>query len=404
MRNQLGSPKKFLIILLFVLPFQLSGQMMRSIPIYDEFGIDSLATIEEKVEALVAIMTLEEKIGQMSQVRHFADIAEEDITTKFIGSVIHTQGPSPGEGAHAWQAKFRSLQNRALSTRLGIPLMFAVDAIHGQNTYNGATIFPHNIGLGATRNPKLVEEIAAITAIEVQATGFNWTFSPCMAIPYNEKWGRVYEAFSESTALTSELVKASVRGHQGDLAARHTVLATAKHFIGDGSTDYGQEGGYTSLSMEKISKRLLPPYQAAIQEGIGSIMVSFNSLSGVPMHAHKKLITDTLKLAMGFEGMIVTDWKGYSRFGQNKIIQAGIDVVMAVDGDLPLFQEGLKKAIDNHSVPQERVDDAVKRILRQKFRLGLFKNPYPDSTLITHIGNAKHRNKARQAVRESLVC
>jgi beta-glucosidase len=403
MRNQLGSPKKFLIILLFVLPFQLSGQMMRSIPIYDEFGIDSLATIEEKVEALVAIMTLEEKIGQMSQVRHFADIAEEDITTKFIGSVIHTQGPSPGEGAHAWQAKFRSLQNRALSTRLGIPLMFAVDAIHGQNTYNGATIFPHNIGLGATRNPKLVEEIAAITAIEVQATGFNWTFSPCMAIPYNEKWGRVYEAFSESTALTSELVKASVRGHQGDLAARHTVLATAKHFIGDGSTDYGQEGGYTSLSMEKISKRLLPPYQAAIQEGIGSIMVSFNSLSGVPMHAHKKLITDTLKLAMGFEGMIVTDWKGYSRFGQNKIIQAGIDVVMAVDGDLPLFQEGLKKAIDNHSVPQERVDDAVKRILRQKFRLGLFKNPYPDSTLITHIGNAKHRNKARQAVRESLV-
>jgi beta-glucosidase len=361
------------------------------------------ANIEQSVEALLAQMTLEEKIGQMSQVRHFDDISEGDVASKYIGSVIHTQGPLPGEDAGGWQAKFTALQNEALSTRLGIPLLLAVDAVHGQNTFEGATIFPHNIGLGATFNAALVEEAAAITATEVQATGFNWTFSPCIAIPYNEKWGRVYEAFSESTELTQQMAGASVRGHQGNMSAPNTVMATAKHYIGDGSTDYGQEGGYTSLQMQEISERLLPPYRDAVAEGIGAIMVSFNSMSGIAMHAHKALITDTLKTSMGFDGIVVTDWKGYSRFGKNDIINAGVDMVMAVDGDLAHFQEGLKEAVDSGYVAQERVDDAVRRILRQKFRLGLFENPYPDSSLIPHIGSPAHRDKARQAVRESLV-
>jgi beta-glucosidase len=394
--------KLFLFIFLS-LPFQLLGQINQSIPIYDKFGIDSLTSIEEKVNALVDLMTVEEKVGQMTQVRHFDDIVDGDIAKKFIGSVIHTQGPSPGEGATGWQAKFTTLQNKALSTRLGIPLMFAVDAIHGQNTYNGATIFPHNIGMGATGSPILVQEAAVITATEAQATGFNWTFSPCIAIPYNEKWGRVYEAFSESTEMTCELVKASVRGHQGNLSDHHTVVATAKHFVGDGSTDFGQEGGVTSLTMKEVSERLLPPYRDAVKEGLGAIMVSFNSLSGMAMHAHRELIMDTLKIGMGFDGIVVTDWKGYSRFGKNDIINAGVDVVMAVDGDLDPFQKGLKVAIASGEVPQARVDDAVKRILRQKFRLGLFENPYPDPSLIAHIGSVPHRAKARQAVRESLV-
>ncbi len=393
----------FLIVVVLFSAVKLNSQSKPTIPIYDKFGVDSLASIEEQVNSIVKLMTLDEKIGQMTQVRHFSDIAEEDIKTRYIGSVIHTSGPSPGEGALGWQARFKVFQNKALSTRLGIPLMFAVDAIHGQNTYNGATIFPHNIGMGATHNPTLVEEAATITAIESQATGFNWTFSPCAAIPYNEKWGRVYEAFSESTALTCELVKASIRGHQGDLTASHTVLATAKHYIGDGSTDYGREGGVTTLDPREVSERLLPPYKDAVKEGVGAIMVSFNSLSGISMHAHKELIMDTLKTAIRFKGMVVTDWKGYSRFGKNDIINAGIDVVMAVDGDLEVFQSGLKKAVENGEVNQERVDDAVKRILRQKFRLGLFKNPYPDSNLIGHIGCTSHRDKARQAVRESLV-
>lgn len=359
--------------------------------------------IEQKVDSLLALMTLDEKIGQMTQVRHFDDITDEDIATKFIGSVIHTQGPNPGNDAVGWQERFIALQKKALSTRLGIPLLFGVDAIHGQNTFEGATIFPHNIGMGATGNAMLVEEAAVITAKETQATGFNWTFSPCIAIPYNEKWGRVYEAFSESIALTQKLVKASIKGHQGELSDNSTVMATAKHFIGDGSTDFGIEGGNTSLSMKEVYERLIPPYRDAVDEGVGAVMVSFNTLSNKAMHAHKALIIDSLKMSMGFDGIVVTDWKGYSRFGENDIINAGVDVVMAVDGDLNLFQKGLKDGIINEEVSPQRIDDAVKRILRQKFRLGLFEHPFPDASLIPEIGCAAHRDKARQAVRESLV-
>ncbi len=367
-------------------------------------GINENTLIEQKVDSLLALMTLEEKIGQMSQVRHFDDIeSDNDIAAKFIGSVIHTLGPFPGKDAAGWQDRFRALQNKALSTRLGIPLLFGVDAVHGQNTFEGATIFPHNIGLGATKNPVLIEELASITAIEAQATGFNWVFSPCIAIPYNEKWGRVYEGFSESTELTSELAKASVRGHQGILSESNTVMATAKHFVGDGSTDFGVEGGNTSIGINEVSERLLPPYRDVVNEGIGAVMVSFNTLSGLSMHAHKQLITDTLKVGMGFDGIVVTDWKGYSKFGRNKIVNAGVDMFMAVDKDLDVFQKGLKVGVLSDTVLIERVDDAVRRILRQKYRLGLFKNPYPDSTLIPKIGISAHRNKARQAVRESLV-
>ena len=359
--------------------------------------------IEQKVDSLLALMTLDEKIGQMTQVRHFDDIVDEDISNKYIGSVIHTQGPTPGANAKDWQNRFIELQKRALSTRLGIPLLFAVDAVHGQNTFDGATIFPHNIGLGASRNAELVKEAASITAIETQATGFNWTFSPCIAIPFNEKWGRVYEAFSESTLLTSELVKASITGHQGVLSDKKTVMATAKHFVGDGSTDFGVEGGDTTLNMNQISEMLLPPYREAVSAGVGSVMVSFNSISNVSMHAHKELITDTLKIGMGFDGIIISDWKGYSRFGANDIINAGVDMVMAVDGDLEVFHKGIKAGILKGDISLQRIDDAVKRILRQKFRLGLFKNPFPDPDLIDKIGCEEHRNAAKQAVRESLV-
>ncbi len=369
----------------------------------NEKPIDNDVIIEQKVEALLSKMTLEEKIGQMSQVRHFDDIKDTDIAAKFIGSVIHTQGPAPGKDAAGWQARFIALQKKALASRLGIPLLFGVDAVHGQNTFEGATIFPHNIGMGATHNATLVKEAAAITAIETQATGFNWTFSPCIAIPYNEKWGRVYEAFSESTELTEKMAKASVKGYQGDLSDKYTVMATAKHFIGDGATDFGIEGGTTSVSMKEVSERLLPPYRAAVNEGVGAVMVSFNSMSTKAMHAHKELILDTLKASMGFDGIVLTDWKGYSRFGENEIINAGVDMVMAVDGDLDVFQQGLKAAVENRDVSMQRIDDAVTRILRQKFRLGLFQNPFPDISLIEHIGSSSHRDKARQAVRESLV-
>ncbi|GAB2502487.1 glycoside hydrolase family 3 protein [Algoriphagus taiwanensis] len=365
-----------------------------------KFNLDP--EVEEKIEKLISQMTLEEKIGQMSQVRHFDDITPDNIKGKFIGSVIHTQGPVPGKTAEEWQAKFTELQKQALSTRLGIPLIFGVDAVHGQNTFEGATIFPHNIGLGAAGSTDLVTKAAAITAIESKATGFNWVFSPCVAIPMNEKWGRVYEAFSESTELTAELTQASVIGHQEKIG-NMGVMATAKHFIGDGATDFGVEGGNTSLSREEVLERLLPPYQAAVDAGVASIMASFNTLDGLPMHAHKAMITDLLKVQLGFEGIVVSDWKAYSRFGQNDIINAGIDMVMAVDGDLDGFQEGVKNGVLDGSIAEERINDAVRRILKQKFRFGLFENPYPDKSLINVIGISEHRSVARQAVRESLV-
>jgi len=363
------------------------------------------ALIEKKVDSLLSLMTIEEKIGQMSQVRHFWDIKPGDVASKYIGSVIHTQGPLPGETAKEWQKKFIGLQEEALSTRLGIPLLFGVDAVHGQNTFEGATIFPHNIGLGATQNVDLVKNAAEITALETRATGFNWVFSPCIAIPYSEQWGRVYEAFSESTELTVKLTKASVKGHQTEQLSDNptSVMATAKHFVGDGSTDFGREGGITSLSRQELSERLLPQYKAAVNSGIGAIMTSFNSYENVSMHAHKELISDTLKVGMDFDGIVVSDWKGYSRFGNHQIINAGVDMVMAVDGDLDFFQSDLKKAIDSSLVSIDRIDDAVRRILRQKFRLGLFENPFPNINLIKEIGKKEHREIAKQAVRESLV-
>jgi beta-glucosidase len=358
--------------------------------------------IEKRIHTLLSTMTLDEKIGQMTQVRHFDDITDDDVENRFIGSIIHTQGPVPGSTAQEWQLRFDALQKRALSTRLGIPLLFGVDAVHGQNTFEGATIFPHNIGMAAARNPDLVQQAAAITALESRATGFNWVFSPCVAIPHNEKWGRVYEAFSEDIKLTAQLTKASVEGHQGNFA-QHNVLATAKHFIGDGATDFGVEGGNTSLTLQQVLERLLPPYEAAIKAGVGSIMASFNSMDGKSMHAHHDLITGLLKGTLTFEGIVVSDWKAYSRFGGIDIINAGIDMVMAVDGDLNGFQDGLRNAVADGSVPEERINDAVRRILRQKFRMGLFENPLADASLIPLIGCIPHRTVARQAVRESLV-
>lgn len=377
--------------------------MLIGIGCNNEMKVSSKAQIEQKVEALLELMTLEEKIGQMSQIRHFEESVDKHVTEKFIGSIIHTQGPNPGKTALGWQKRFIKLQKKALSTRLGIPLLFAVDAVHGQNTFEGATIFPHNVGLGATGNENLVQEIAEITALESQATGFNWVFSPCVAIPFNEKWGRVYEAFSESTELTEKLTRASVKGHQGNLADPKTVMATAKHFVGDGATDFGVEGGNTSLSRAGIKERLLAPYRMAVKENVGAVMASFNTVSGISMHAHKSLITDVLKADMNFDGIVVSDWKGYSRFGKNDIINAGIDMIMAVDGDLEDFQKGVKRGVETDTIAMSRIDDAVKRILRQKFRLGLFENPFPDSTLVSKIGIKKHRNVARQAVRESIV-
>ncbi len=358
----------------------------------------------EMVEALLAAMTLDEKIGQMTQSIWHNGVSPEIVRDNTIGSVIHTEGPTPGDTAQDWIDNFNEFQRHSLQTRLGIPLLISVDAVHGQNTFEGAVIFPHNIGMAAAGNLALIERAAQITAMEVAGTGFNWTFSPCIAMPQHEHWGRVYEGYTEDRDFTTAATIASVRGHQGDsLALRNTIAATAKHFIADGATEGGVEGGNAVMSDEEMRETYLPPYRAAVDEGIASIMVGFNSYNGINMHQHREMVTGVLKGELGFEGVVVTDWDGGLRYGPpHTVINAGVDIAMQ-PGNHERFMMELKASVMDGTVPQSRIDDAVRRILQMKFKLGLFSDPYAKQEFAANIGSAEHRAVARQAVRESLV-
>lgn len=368
------------------------------------FNLCQFSSEAEMVDALIAEMTLQEKIGQMTQSVWHNGVTPDIIREKAIGSIIHTQGPTPGPLALDWIDTFDAFQTQALQTRLGIPLMTAVDAVHGQNTFEGAVIFPHNIGMAATRNFDLIQRAAEITAIEMAGTGFNWTFSPCIAMPLHEYWGRVYEGFSEDKDLTISAVKASVRGHQGDdLALPHTVAATAKHYLGDGATQGGREGGNAIIDETTLRDYHLPPYAEAVDQGIASIMVGFNSVNGINMHQHQFLVADVLKGELGFKGVVLTDWLGGTRYGEPHIvINAGVDIAMQ-PGNHDEFMSKLSASVQDGTVPMSRIDDAVRRILTMKFNLGLFENPFAKREFASRVGAPEHRKVARQAVRESLV-
>jgi beta-glucosidase len=368
------------------------------------FDLCSYPSDDARVAALLSEMTLDEKLGQMTQSVWHNGVTPGIIKQKAIGSIIHTEGPFPGETALEWQALFDTFQRSALQTRLGIPLLIAVDAVHGQNTFEGAVIFPHNIAMAATRNMSLIEEAARITAKEAAATGFNWTFSPCIAMPQHEHWGRVYEGFSEDPDLTIAAVEASLRGHQGtDLSAPGTIAATAKHFIGDGATEGGVEGGNAIISDQQLREILLPPYAAAVNAGVAAVMVGFNSVNGINMHQHRHLVTEVLKGDLGFDGVVVSDWDGGQRFGPaHTVINAGIDMAMQ-PGNHEAFLADLKSSVLEGVVSMQRVDDAVSRILKLKFKLGLFTDPFSKKEFVDSVGSPQHRQVARQAVRESLV-
>lgn len=361
-------------------------------------------TQEKMINALLLEMDLDEKIGQMTQSIWHNGVSPKIIRDKKIGSIIHTEGPTPGPDAMDWITTFNEFQKYALRTRLGIPLLIAVDAIHGQNTFDGAVIFPHNIGMAATRNLQLIKRAAEITAIEAVGTGFNWTFSPCVAMPQHEHWGRVYEGYTEDRDLTTAAVIASVQGHQGlSLANRNTIAATAKHYIADGATDGGVEGGNATMTDQEMRGVYLPPYAAAVDQGVASVMVGFNSYNGVNMHQHTELVTGVLKGELGFEGVVVSDWNGGQRFGAaHTVINAGIDIAMQ-PGNHDEFMDDLKNSVLDQTVPMSRIDDAVKRILQLKFKLGLFVDPFAKEEFAQSVGSAEHRTVARQAVRESLV-
>ncbi|MEX1295755.1 MAG: glycoside hydrolase family 3 protein [Candidatus Limnocylindrales bacterium] len=355
-------------------------------------------------------MTLDEKIGQMTQANHRALISASDVADYALGSLLAGGGGAPltGNTPADWADMIDGYQATATSTRLGIPIIFGVDAVHGHNNVYGATIFPHNIGLGATRNPELVREIGEVTAREVYATGIPWTFSPCLCVARDERWGRTYESFGEDPAIAS-MMTTYIDGLQGaDLAAPNTILATAKHWVGDGGTTGGIDQGDTRVDESTLRAVHITPYIEAIEQGVGAVMPSFSSWNGEKLHGHRYLLTDVLRTELGFEGFVISDWAGIDQLPGDyasdvrDAINAGIDMVMVPD-DYRRFIDTLRGEVEAGNVPLERIDEAVTRILEAKFALGLFERPFADRSAIDEIGSAAHRAVARQAVQESLV-
>lgn len=401
------------ILFVLLLSFIVSGEQ---IPDYKNPEL----SIEERVEDLLSRMTLEEKIGQMAQAER-RWISPEYVREFKIGSVLSGGGSSPYPNTpEAWVDMYNNFQSSALKTRLGIPLIYGVDSVHGHNNLKGATIFPHNIGLGAARDPELMKKIGEITAKETVATGVDWNFAPCVAVVRDIRWGRTYESYGENPELQRLLTASYIQGLQGpdNEMSGNYLVATAKHFLGDGGVEWGTgdanykiDRGNVTISEEELRKIHLPGYIEAIEVGVGSVMASFNSYQGVKMHAHKYLLTDLLKNELGFDGFVVSDWKGiheisafdyYERIV--KSVNAGVDMFMETDSWYD-FINNLKRAVEVGDVSEDRINDAVRRILRVKFRARLFEEPYANKKLLRDgiIGSDYHREVAREAVRKSLV-
>jgi beta-glucosidase len=372
---------------------------------------------DQQVAALLAQMTLDEKIGQMVQADLNCVTNRADIQKYGFGSMLSGGDSKPPENTPAgWLATCNELQSWALKTRLKIPLIYGIDAVHGHNDVIGTVIFPHHIGLGATRNARLVEQAEHVTAEEVAGTGIRWAFAPCVAVVQDERWGRTYESYGQDPQLVSELGAAAVKGFQGELlsAKPDSVLACAKHFIGDGGTQGGKDQGNTVCDEATLRKLYLPPYRAAVKAGVGSIMVSYSSWNGEKMHANKYLLTDVLKGQLGFKGFLVSDWAAIDQISPDYkkdvevSINAGLDMIMIPIGpgktnNYLEFIQDLKALVAEGNVPQSRIDDAVSRILRIKFQMGLFENAYTDPALTAQIGSPEHRAVARECVQQSLV-
>jgi beta-glucosidase len=383
--------------------------------------MDSTLTVEARALDLLARMSLDEKIGQMTQVEK-GSILDRDVTRYFIGSILSGGGGYPlgNNSTQGWTDMVDGFQAAALDTPLGIPILYGVDAVHGHANLYGATVFPHNVGLGAADDPELVERIGRATAVEMLATGIPWNFAPVLAVVQDIRWGRTYEAYGENTELVTRLGVAYQRGLQSmpdETPGRSIyVLATPKHYIGDGGTTWGTSStenwkldqGDTQMDEATLRALFLRPYQAAVDAGAQSIMISYSSWNGDKLHGHDYLINDVLKGELGFDGLVLSDWAGIDQIDPVyytavvTAINAGVDMNM-VPQAYQRYLTVMKQAVEAGDISIERIDDAVLRILTVKFKLGLFEQPYADQAYLDTVGSEAHRTLAREAVAKSLV-
>lgn len=381
------------------------------------------AALEQRITDLMATMSVEEKVGQIVQ-GDIADVTPEDVRKYRLGSILAGGNSDPGGRYDASPAEWLALSDAfweaSMDTSGGgkaIPVIFGIDAVHGQSNIVGATLFPHNIGLGATRNAELMREIGRVTAIETRVTGMEWAFAPTVAVPQDDRWGRTYEGYSESPDVVAAFAPAVVEGMQGKAGSPeflndHHVMVSVKHYLGDGGTVGGKDQGDTQVTEAQLRDIHNAGYPPAIAAGAQAVMASFNSIHGQRMHGHRALLTDVLKDRMNFGGFIVGDWNGHGQLPGctttdcAATFNAGLDMAMAPDSWRGLYESTVKH-VQSGEIPMERLDDAVRRILRVKFRMGLFDAPKPSARALGGkfelLGAPEHREVARRAVRESLV-
>ncbi|KAG9457643.1 hypothetical protein H6P81_002151 [Aristolochia fimbriata] len=386
---------------------------------------DPQVPVEARVSDLLRRMTMAEKIGQMTQLDR--TVATADVVKDlFIGSVLNGGDSAlpPSATPSDWADMIDSFQPTAMSTRLGIPIIYGADAVHGCSNVYGTTIFPHNIGLGAAGDEDLILRIGKATALETRAIGIPYAFAPCIAVSRDPRWGRCYESYGESPDLVERLGTKLILGLQGSPPSDHPsgypfvavggkhVVACAKHFAGDGGTEGGVNESNTVASSHDFFSIHIQPYLDAIKMGVSTIMISYSSWNGVKMHANEFMISNVLKNELGFQGMVISDWEGVDRIRNPAgsdykesvcdAINAGIDMIM-VPHKYELFIPDLTDLVLSGRVSMERIDDAVRRILRVKFVAGVFDHPFADRSLFPFIGCEEHRELAREAVRKSLV-
>jgi beta-glucosidase len=381
-----------------------------------------MLSIEQQVKEILQSMTLEQKVGQMIQgeIRH---MTPEDVKNYAIGSVLNGGGAFPNNDQNAsindWLVLADAYYSASMDTSAGgagIPIIWGTDAVHGHNNVVGATLFPHNIGLGAANDPELMRRIGDAVAKEVAVTGLDWIFAPTVAVVKDYRWGRTYEGYSSEASIPKAYASEIVFGMQGDideLASRHDkVIGTAKHFIGDGGTYRGIDQGDTRLSLESLLELHGQGYISALDADVQTVMASFNSWNGEKIHGHRQLLTDVLKGQMGFDGILVSDWNGTGQINGctdeicAQAINAGIDMVMVPEDWKPMLLNTIQQ-VKEGVIPMARIDDAVTRILRVKLRLGLYQKGLPSSRQLAgnknFMGSKEHREIAREAVRKSLV-